>query len=695
MPRTAANLETHTVTTAPPRRLYLVLALLLGAAATAVQAGPPHYAADRPLDMQHIRLDLTADLAARRVDAVATLRMTALRPVESVRLDAVDFETHGVTCRLADRPAAPAHFADDGQSIEVDLPQALTRGDALTVVVDYTVRQPRAGLHFVGPTAADPNVPYQLWSLGEASDNRYWIPCFDHPGQRQTSELVVTVDDEYQVLSNGRLVEKTAAAQAGRTVHHWLQDKSHAAYLISLVVGRFDVREERWHDVPLSYWVPEGRAADIAPTFGRTPAMLEFFSERIGVPYPWDKYAQVCCYGAMGGMENTSAMTAAVGYLISEPGGDSGVDGFLAHELAHQWFGDLVTCREWAHLWLNEGFASYCEVLWAGERGGADEAAYALFEQAQQALAADRTRPIVDRDYDDPGQLFDGRAYAKGSWVVHMLRARLGDEAFWRVIQRYCTVYALTEVETVDLRRLAEQETGRSLERFFYDWTERPGHPVLDVALQWNEEERTAEIDIRQTPCTPPSGGAAPEPFYFPLELELRCGDDGPPVRLTRSITRNEERIVVPLRQRPTMFRVDPGHVVLAELRETKPRDLWLVQLARDPDPIGRIYAARALAVGPPVSSAEVPTAIGYRPVGKRTPPAVTEALAAVLRNDPFWGVRREVAKLLGEIGGDAARAALTAGAQDAHAKVREACAAALAQMLETQPAEAEPENEP
>jgi aminopeptidase N len=677
------------VTTALPRRLYVVFVLWLGLTPPVVQGGPPHYAVDRPLDMQHIRLDLTADLPARRVDAVATLRMTPLRTVDSVRLDAVDFETHAVTWSLAGSPPAPADYADDGQSIEVVFPQPVESGLALTLVVDYTVREPRAGLHFRGPTADDPNTPYQLSSQGEAIDNRYWIPCFDHPGERQTSELLVTVDSEYQVLSNGHLVEKAAATQPGRTVHHWLQDKPHAAYLISLVVGRFDVREERWHDVPLSYWVPEGRAADIAPTFGRTPAMLEFFSERIGVPYPWDKYAQVCCYGATGGMENTSATTLDAGYLVSSPpSGGSDTDAVLAHELAHQWFGDLVTCREWAHLWLNEGFASYFEVLWVGQHEGPDALAQALFEKAQWALADDRSRPIIDRYYDDPGQLFDGRAYAKGAWVLHMLRARLGDDAFWRVIQRYCTAHALGTAETVDLRQTAEQVTGRSLERFFYDWTERPGHPVLEVTLQWNEDERAAEIDIRQSPCTPEPGSSVSEPFHFPLELELRLGEDEPPVRLTRAITRSEERVVVPVRRRPTMFRVDPGHAVLAELREVKPRDMWLTQLARDPDPIGRIYAARALSAGPSAVSAALPTAIGQRPEGKQPPsPAVTESLAAALRNDPFWGVRRELAGLLGQIGGDAAREALTAGTQDAHPKVREACTTALAQLPPTPPA--------
>ncbi len=669
-----------------PLRVLLTSAFLLIAAPEFVRGGPPHYAADRPLDMQHIRLDLTVDLAGRRADGVATLRMTPLRTVDCVRLDAVDFETRAVTWCVDGSPAIPARYADDGRGIEVVFPQPLASGQDLTLLIDYTVREPRAGLRFYGPTAEDPNVPYQLWSQGEATDNRYWIPCFDHPGERQTSELVVTVDSRYQVVSNGRLVEKTAAAQPGRTVHHWLQDKPHAAYLISLVVGCFDVREERWRDVPLSYWVPEGRAADIAPTFGRTPQMLEFLSARIGVPYPWDKYAQVCCYGGMGGMENTSALTLAEGYLVSQREPDGlGFDCFLVHELAHQWFGDLVTCREWAHLWLNEGFASYFEALWAEQQDGPDALAYVMFEMARRALADGRHRPIVDRYYDNPGQLFDGRAYAKGAWVLHMLRARLGDDAFWRVVQRYCTTYALGTAETVDLRRTAEQVTGRSLERFFYDWTERPGHPVLDVALQWQETGRSAQIDIRQTSCAAEPGARVPEPFHFPLELELWQGEGGPPVRLTWEITGSEERIVVPLRCRPSMFRVDPGHTLLAELREVKPRDLWLAQLAGDPDPIGRIRAAQALAAGPAATAMALPSPIGQRATEEQPPsPAVTEALAAALGSDRFWGVRRELAGLLGQIGGDAAREALTAAVQDAHPRVREAGKAALAKLQPT-----------
>lgn len=646
-------------------------------AVTCAAAGEPHFAADRPLDMQHIRLDLTVDLQHQQVDAIATLTMKPLRAVSTLRLDAVDFETHSVTLGVDGQAAAPVTFADNGQAIEVELGQTLGPGREITLTVSYTVHDPIAGLHFVTPTAEEPNAPYQLWSQGEASDNRYWIPCFDHPNERQTSELVVTVDSAYRVLSNGRLLSKEPAPTAGQTVYHWRQDKPHAAYLISMVVGRFDVREDSWRDIPVTYWVPEGRASEIAPTFGRTREILDFFAERIGVPYPWDQYAQVCCHGAPGGMENTSATTFGEDVLCAPQSPlEQDSDELVSHELAHQWWGDLLTCREWAHLWLNEGFASYFEALWAEQRHGSDEFAYELYEMEQQALAADRERPVVDRNYDDPGELFDGRAYQKGAWVVHMLRGQIGDEAFWTVINRYCRTHALDTVETVDLRKIAEEVTGRSLERFFYDWTERPGHPVLNVACTWDAAGQSAGICVQQVQKSEQDKPG--EAFHFPLTLEFTGDPNEPPVTVTRQIDSREVAFAVPLSQRPTMVRVDPTNAVLKEITETKGRDLWIAQLTRDPDPIGRLRAAQALTGLTPNDDPNLPTPIGRRGLATGPNVQIEELLAHALGTERFWRVQCELARLLSQFGGPVARDALLAGLNNAHPQVQRDCATAL-----------------
>jgi aminopeptidase N len=670
--RPGLDMESYAVT--PDQRRNFLLVLAAWASVASLHAGPPHYAADRPLEMQHIRLDLTVDLVEKRVAATATLRMTPLRPVTSVKLDAVDFETRRVACLGDDGTATELSYTDDGHTIEAVLGQTAGPGEPVTLTIEYAVHDPRAGLHFISPTPDDPNAPTQLWSLGEPSDARYWIPCFDNPNERQTSELVVTAADGWQVLSNGRLVSSAAAPLPGHTVYHWVQDRPLASYLITLVVGHFQVVAQSWHDIPVAYWVPADRAADAEPTFGRTPEMLDFFSARIGMKYPWAKYVQVCCHGYPGGMENTSATTFGDDLLIREPAPlDPDVDMMVSHELAHQWWGDLLTCREWAHLWLNEGFASYFEALWTEHRRGPDEFAYEMYQAEEPALAGGRDRPIVDREYNDAGELFDSRAYQKGAWVLHMLRRQLGDDAFWQVIHQYCADFADHAVETVDLRQTAESVTGRSLEQFFHDWTERPGAPVLDVRFDWSEEQKTATVVIKQVQKTAgpaPQSTTPAEPFHFPLRLEFTVAGQAEPVAITRGIDRVETEIVVPLPERPTMLRVDPDNSVLKEITEHKGRDLWLAQLTADPDPIGRIRAAQALAAIEP-GPANLPTPIGEPRETVAADDFGAVALAGALRSERFWAVRSTLARLLGERTGEVARDALIAALTDEYPDVR------------------------
>src|SRR5262249_22991058 len=242
-------------------------------------------------------------------------------------------------------------------------------------------------------------------------------------------------------------------------------------------------------------------------------------------------------------------------------------DGLIAHELAHQWWGDLLTCRDWSHLWLNEGFASYAEALWDEHSKGPDAYAYNMMQKARGAIAGGKTRPVVDRRYADPNAMFDSRAYPKGAWVLHMLRQRVGEEAFWKSVQRYGNEHRLKSVETADFRKTLERETGRDLERFFYDWTERPGNPVLEVSTDYLSETKHARVLVKQT--------QAGEPFPFPLTLVFRCPPASQPIRVVREVTEKEHAFDIALPERPDLVEVDPDQAVLAEIKETKGRDQW------------------------------------------------------------------------------------------------------------------------
>jgi aminopeptidase N len=606
-------------------------------------------AGDRPIDIKHIRLDLTVDLPKKTVDAKATLTVRSLRPISNIDLDAVDFEVKSVSIKGGKNDKeVPAHYSHDGKKLFLDLDPAWAADQESILVIDYRIRDPKAGLYFFGPTKAEPNVPLTVWSQGESITNRYWIPCLDHPNQKQTTELVVTVADGFDVLSNGKLLERKKNND-NTVTYHWLQDKPHVSYLVTLVVGKFDIAEEKWKNVPVRYYVPKGHKEEIARTFGRTPEMIELFSKLFGVDYPWDQYAQVVAEQfTAGGMENTSATTLTDYALHDERSMlDSSPDGLIAHELGHQWWGDLLTCRDWSHLWLNEGFASYCEVLWDEHKEGKEEAQLNLFHKAGAAIGGGKDRPVVDRKYPFPDAMFDGRSYPKGAWVLNMLRKKLGDDVFFKCLQKYLTDFRYQSVDSNDFRRTIERVTGRNLERFFYDWTERAGSPVVEINTEYQPETKQVRLTVKQT--------QAGDSFHFPLKVAFTTGNGTAKVQnLEEEVREKEQVFFFPLSERPTMVEVDPDQTVLGEIKENKSRELWLSQLTKAQSVPARIRAAQHF--------------------GQSKEVADREALAKALKEEKFYGVQQEIASALGESGGDVSRDALIDGLKDKNPKVRRSC---------------------
>ena len=633
-----------------PALVAALLAALLAPASAAEE--PLRTPPDRPVDVVRIALDLAVDLEAREVRGHADVEFVALRAVRTLTLDAVGHEVEGVE-RLAPgaEPAACGH-SYDGRRLTVELPET-ARGEGHTVRVRYRVRRPEAGLHFFGPTEAEPDVPWQVWSQGESTFNRHWFPCVDHPDERQATALVARVRPGLTVVSNGRLLGVEEDPESGLAVWRFEQERPHVAYLVSLVVGTFRSDRGRWGELPLATHIPpEYDAATATRSFGRTGEMLELFTRLTGVPYPWPKYDQVVVEQfSWGGMENTGATTLNERTLHDARAHlDTSSEGLVAHELAHQWYGDLLTCRDWSHLWLNESFATYLSALWKQHAEGEDAFALDMLGKAASGMAAGKARPILDRRYPDPGSMFDGRAYPKGAAVLHMLRRQLGEDAFWRGVRAYTRAHQDRGVETSDLRRALEEASGRNLERFFHDWVERAGHPALKVTLTRDPEQGLTAVTLEQT-----QDG---EPYRFPAELRFGFGTQS----LTRTLAVDErrERWVFSFEAEPDDFRFDPREaVLLKELEVDKPAPLWARQLRRD-DAAGRVRAARALAA--------------------RGRPEDLELLVAALAEDPFWGVRAEVARALAGVGGDPVRDALLGRVVDEpHPKARRAAVEALA----------------
>lgn len=616
---------------------------------------PLRTATDRPIDIRNIRLDLRVDLQKKVVDSKASIQFRSVRPTWSVSLDAVDFAVKQVTLS-AGKSVAPVRYTHDGKKLVVNLGSRWPAGRTGTLEIDYRIQNPREGLHFFAPSKTDPDAPLLVWSNGEPLMNRYWIPCIDEPDQRQTTEVVATVPAGFEVVSNGQLIEQKENTSDKTMTFDWRQDIPHPSYLMTLVVGQFDVAREEWDGIPVLFYLPKGHQAEALPTYGRTREMLTFFSQRFGIHYPWSKYAQVTAYQFGGGMEHTSATTMGDRILVDQRGLlDRTAESIVSHELAHQWWGDMITCRDWSHLWLNEGFASYAEALWDEHSRGADEYALNMYRKSTQAIRGGKSRPIMDRRYTSPDAMFDARSYPKGAWVLHMLRNRLGDEAFWKGLQQYGTEHKFQSAETGDFRRSLEHATGRNLERFFYDWLERAGNPDVEVTTEYVPDARQARLAIKQT--------QAGEPFHFPLRIVLHCSGAKDPTVVDEEMTGKELILRIPLAGTLERVDVDPEQAVLTDLKETKTRDLWRAQLFDGPTVPARLRATQHFAQSKFDEDREL--------------------LAGAFAREKFWAIKVELATAMGTAGGTVCRDGLLQGLSQVDARVRRACLESLGKFTD------------
>jgi aminopeptidase N len=630
----------------------------------ALPSSTHHFERDRPFVVEHIALDVALDVAARSIHATATLDVRRVdATADVISLDAIGFEVKSVTL-----DGQKASFLYDGRALAIECDPARSQV-RITVVYDA---MPRRGLYFLAPDEHYPARPRQVWSQCQEEDARHWIPCHDSPHVKMTTELVARVPNGWYALSNGALLS-TAKPAEGEWTFRWKMAEPLPSYLITLAAGEFAETNDEVvvgeRTVPLAYLVPKGREGDVPRTFGSTPAMIRHFSEVTGVAYPWNKYAQIVVSDFIfGGMENTTATTMYEHILLDERAAiDISSDDLVAHELAHQWFGDYVTCRAWYEGWLNEGFATLFEHVWREKLLGADEYAYGLKSDLDAYLAEAHgryRRAIVCQDYDAPLDLFDRHLYEKGALVLHALRAEVGDAVFWRAIRAYLTGHANGVVETRDLQRAMEEASGKSLGRFFEQWVYKPGHPELEVDLSW--EKGILTVIAKQTQAA--TDGV---PASFELTLDLEIGDEGAaPTRRSLRITERQQSFALAAKARPSFVVLDPESRVVGEVRARVPGDMLRAQLSRAPAARGRWLAAAALA-----SIDDAPT---------------IAALARSLEDEgEFWGTRAECAAALGKQRTAAGFEALRRAIKTPHPKVRRAIVQAIAQYRTTEAMEA------
>ncbi|GHO43818.1 M1 family aminopeptidase [Ktedonospora formicarum] len=627
-----------------------------------------HFAPDRPGDVKHVKLEIALDFERESVSGTVYTTFTALyEEVTSVAFDAIELAIDKIT--IAD--GAELKYSLGEKKLYVELDRPYKNGEEFTVAITYHAT-PRIGLHFVKPAPEDSERPVHAYTFGQPQYHSYWFPCHDSPNDRATTEFVVTVPAQYITVANGNLLE---VIDNGETkTHHWLHNVPHAAYLVSLVVGEFAVIKDEYKGKAVSYYVRKDRAEDARLYMGKTPDMMRFYSEYTGVEYPYDNYDQTVVEIYTGAMEHTTATTHSFALLFDQKANLDMAPRFVsvtAHELAHQWFGDLVTCRDWPNAWLNEGFATYFENMWTGSDQGEDYFKWSMIQEKKGYMAQDRSyrRPVVYHKYNNQGfELFDTHIYNKGAWVLHMLRSQLGDAAFRRGIKSYIERNRTREVITADLERALEESSGRSLAHFFQQWIYSGGYPEFEVNYTWDNQRKLAKVKVKQTqkideltPC-----------FKVPVEIAFTVptSNEGDtrvvPLHVTLGEDEQvEESFYLPLEREPLMVRFDPNGTILKTLRFERPTGLLVYQLEHDSDVLGRIEAAESLA--------------------DRREPEALKALIHALNNDTFWGVRTATAESIAKHGSTQAQDALLTALNELdtkeYSRVRSAIATALGEF--------------
>ncbi len=591
-----------------------------------------HFAPDRFVDVELIKLEIEVDLKEKKLWGKCTTQFRGVAPITGkIVFDAIDL----VVTKVTDSDGKELIFDRTQKKLTVFLNNGIRNSEHDSIVIEYSVQEPRAGLYFIAPDSDYPERPWQLWTQGQDEDNRYWIPCLDSPNEKAATEMIVTVDDRYGAISNGKLVEVTQNPKKKTKTFHWKQSIPHASYLVTLCIGEFAEIEDKWKnskgdEIPVTYYTIPGREPETKIAFGKTPKMLDFFSKKIGVDYPYEKYSQVVAWDFIyGGMENTSATTQTEYTLHPEDVDlDYSSEPLVAHELAHQWFGDLLTCKEWAHAWLNEGFATYFESLWMEEEHGRDEFLYEIFTNEKifkNEDSGDYRRPLITNVFMAPSDIFDRHLYEKGARVLHMLRSLVGEDLWWISIKRYVTENYAKTVETVDLQRAFEQTSGRSLSWFFEQWVYKAGFPEVKAEYEWVEEKKLAKISLKQTQKI----DAFTAIFRFALLIKI-VTSDGEYIHEVM-VDEAEKNIAFACNEKPKFVSVNVENKVLGNWSFNPGREILIEQLKKDRDVMGRIFAVKTLS--------------------KDHSRASVEALAEALRLEKFWGVQSELCEALASIG--------------------------------------------
>lgn len=660
----------------------------------------PQYSPSRSFKIDYMTLSIKPNLKDEKnnlENCQEKLDITTLTDLNQILLDIAEIKVNSVNlCKNNGNKTDNNikidfndNYKDNPDKLIITLSDIIKKGTSMSLVINYsagfdiekkTLGKPRSGFYFVSHDKRHCSNSFQIWTQGEANESRYWFPCLDDPQVKFPREIHVTVPEDYIVISNGvkEIFEHLNEGSNQKECEWiWKQSQPISTYLTSIVIGKFKNKTVQYQrnghdkDIPLEYyWSEEVERRNYDPmlTYGDTPNYLKFIEEYLRVDYPYEKYSQVAVEDFdYGGMENASCTT-----LEGEVFHDKNAlpnytfdDVVVIHELAHQWFGDLVTCKYWSHLWLNEGFATYFESLYLDKEyinnnktKSRDEFYYYVITSIFDVYISESLqykRPIVTKVYKHPDDS-DGHTYQKGGSILHMLRSEIGDENFSNSLKNYLTSYSNKSVETDDLRKVMEDESGISLERFFDQWVYRKGHPVLDIDLVLSKDELKVVVKQINQSITNQNltkqgilvnDPKAIEPlvgeqdlFEFPLEVKLYFADSEPKLfklNINKNNYENSIKLEKGYDERLQFISIDPELKILKEINSYKVADqvnedsnkkfyslsMLMKQLKHGETVVERIDAARLLQTESPSKD-------------------TINSIKGSIVSDPFYGVSLE-----------------------------------------------------
>ncbi len=600
----------------------LSLFFVLPAQKVNVHKRPLQYERSRDYDAKHYRIALTFDLDKKYFEGENQITLTPLRDdFKECLLDAEELVVVAVT----NSENMPLQFTQTDKLIIVHLSKAYEYGETVTFTVKYHATDPKVGLFF---DEESPTNPIMVSTVSWPDRARHWFPSYDFPHDKVTNEMIITVKNKYKVLSNGKLVSVKEDKKNGTKTYHWSQELPHSTYLFMLAIGPFAVIEDSLGSLPITYWVYEKDVEDAKWIFKKTPHMIDYFNRLFGYEYPWAQYAQVTSPRMGGGAENTTATVLGQGVIHDKRAEqDFSWDRIIAHEAAHQWWGDLITLRTWSQTWLNESFGTYSDYLYTRYDKGEDEGAYELLRKKNRYLQEAHTRyirPIVFDRYNRPQDNFDSHTYPKGAAVLHMLRFVMGDKPFFRTLKHFLHKHEFQAVDTHDFMTAIKDVTGQNLDWFFEQFIFKPGHPFFKISYTWDKQSKKIKLKIVQTQDT--SQGI---PIYT---IPVIIGITTPEKKISQKvwIKHKEQAFEFSVDKKPLLVRFDEGNYLLKEWTFEKNLEELLYQLKND-DVIGRSWAASELAKF-------------------QDDPMAMRDLKDRAQNDEFWAVRRSAIETLGTL---------------------------------------------